>query len=139
MKNHIYKVIPIALISIVFQACGQVTSSGGFTEENIDVSQPALTPGIQEGLCEQTADAFTFKSKDGAGNGVTFSAGTGIMIGPDGQEYEAIQEKSVSDPALNQPYPCTMEIFENGDVIFESLAKTSCKKYILMCRTHKTY
>jgi len=128
----------MVLLSIAFQACGP-TAQEGFTESDINVSQPALTPGIQEGLCEETEVDFVFKSNNPTSTTYTFTKSTGVTFGPDGQEYEAIQEKSVSDPALNQPYPCTMEIFENGDVIFESLAKTSCKKYILMCRTHKTY
>jgi len=122
MNKNIYKIVTMVLLSIAFQACGP-TAQEGFTESDINVSQPALTPGIQEGLCEETLDEFIFKSK--TNNTVRFVRGTGIVVGPDGEEYVWETTKSSSSVILEEPYPCTMEVFENGDIEFVGLGKSA--------------
>lgn len=123
MKKSILHLLFLGIIATGLQACGDMPTNEGFTET--DISTPVSTAGIQEGLCEETETEFTFKSKDGAGQGVTFSAGTGIMIGPDGEEYILEESKNNIAAQSNSVYPCTMEVFENGNIEFVSLLKSA--------------
>ncbi|MEZ4846717.1 MAG: hypothetical protein R2877_07230 [Bdellovibrionota bacterium] len=122
-----FKNIQIVLLmtaAIGFQACGNV-SNEGFTET--DISNQQLTPGIQEGLCEETETEFVFKSSVSApGTNQQFKKGNGIFVGPDGQEY-AIEETAEAKMNQNIPeaYDCTLEVFNNGDFEITSLEKIS--------------
>lgn len=120
MKNKNLHILIVMVSAVFFQACGELPVQSGFTEETIDTSNTSLTPGIQEGICEETDQEFNFIStsdpKD-AGKGVTFIGGTGIWVGPNGETYEKAPQTKRADVPSHEPYECIMEVSQDGEEI----------------------
>jgi hypothetical protein len=124
MKNKNLHILIMMVSAVAFQACGELPVQGGFTEETIDTSNTSLTPGIQEGICEETDNEFTFKA-NGSVTTYTFTKSTGIILDPNGNEYIEEQTKNAEQAALDVSYECTMDVSEDkNDIVFTPLNKS---------------